>query len=224
MAATTRRSMIERREQELRRKEFQREDLVRELNQEAVFRSNLTSDERVENTRRLRARKLREDEAAAQMALIESERQKQARELQRQEEERIVQEMEHRRAQQLKEEKLRQSIRENSEELRELEKKLNYAYMNKERAVQVQERQLLLLQEKAAEAERIREMNQNLEAQLQRETEKEQARHERSLEYRDALQTQLADSEVRRQQEYELFLREKAMVDDIVRRILEEDE
>lgn len=39
-----------------------------------------------------------------------------------------------------REEKLRQSIRENSSELRELEKKLNYAYMNKERALQIQEK------------------------------------------------------------------------------------
>ena len=48
----------------------------------------------------------------------------------------------------LRNEKLRQSIRENSVELRDLEQKLNYAYMNKERALQIQEKQLLLQQEK----------------------------------------------------------------------------
>jgi hypothetical protein len=53
-----------------------------------------------------------------------------------------VEEIERRREVQIREEKLRQSIRENSVELRELEKKLNYAYMNKERSVQIQERQL----------------------------------------------------------------------------------
>jgi uncharacterized protein YecT (DUF1311 family) len=45
---------------------------------------------------------------------------------------------------QVKEQKLRQLIRENSVELRELEKKLNYAYMNKERHLQLKEKQLLL--------------------------------------------------------------------------------
>ena len=48
----------------------------------------------------------------------------------------------------LRNEKLRQSIRENSIELRDLEQKLNYAYMNKERALQITEKQLLLKQEK----------------------------------------------------------------------------
>jgi len=48
----------------------------------------------------------------------------------------------------LRNEKLRQSIRENSVELRDLEQKLNYAYMNKERALQITEKQLLLKQEK----------------------------------------------------------------------------
>lgn len=48
----------------------------------------------------------------------------------------------------LRKEKLRQSIRENSVELRDLEQKLNYAYMNKERALQITEKQLLLKQEK----------------------------------------------------------------------------
>ncbi len=43
----------------------------------------------------------------------------------------------------MREQKLRQSIRENSTELRELEKKLNLAYMNKERALQLQEKALI---------------------------------------------------------------------------------
>ena len=50
--------------------------------------------------------------------------------------------------QRFREEKLRQSIRENSSELRDLEQKLNYAYMNKERALQLKERELLLKKEK----------------------------------------------------------------------------
>lgn len=40
----------------------------------------------------------------------------------------------------LKDEKMRQQVRENSIELRELEKKLKAAYMNKERAAQIAEK------------------------------------------------------------------------------------
>jgi hypothetical protein len=54
---------------------------------------------------------------------------------------------------QVKEQKLRQLIRENSVELRELEKKLNYAYMNKERHLQLKEKQLL------SEKAKVRDLN-----------------------------------------------------------------
>lgn len=67
-------------------------------------------------------------------------------ELQREEE--LVRDMQAFHQKQIKEQKLRQSIKESSAELRELEQKLNYAYMNKERALQLQEKALLA--EKAA--------------------------------------------------------------------------
>ena len=61
----------------------------------------------------------------------------------RRKEEELVAQLEAIKHDHLKQEKMRQSIRENSSELRELEKKLNYAYMNKERALQLQEKALL---------------------------------------------------------------------------------
>jgi hypothetical protein len=157
----------------------------------------------------------------------------------------LVEEIERRRNEQIREEKLRQSIRENSVEIRELEKKLNNAYMNKERALQIQEKQLFMIKEKvtmwlgyhilvwqffsmfpyqAVESERIQEMKRQLEQQRLKELENEKLAYERSLAYKDALQGQLAENETRKQAEYEQFLREKAMVDEIVRKILEEDE
>jgi predicted protein tyrosine phosphatase len=63
-------------------------------------------------------------------------------------EEEIVLQMEKIHHQQKLEQKLRQSIRENSVELRELENKLNYAYMNKERSLQLEEKKLLLQHKK----------------------------------------------------------------------------
>ncbi|KAJ3412014.1 ubiquitin-conjugating enzyme E2 K [Chytridiales sp. JEL 0842] len=221
---TTRRSVIERREQGLRRKEFQREDLIKQLNQDNVYRSNLGSDERVENTRRLRGLKARQEEEQMQRTLIENERQRLEREARMIEEMRLVDEIERKRNEQIREEKLRQSIRENSVELRELEKKLKNAYMNKERALQIQEKQLTAIKEKSAESDRNSDMKKEMEAQRIKELEHEQMVYQRSLAYKDALQGQLAENESRKQAEYEQFLREKAMVDDIVRKIMEEDE
>ncbi len=60
-----------------------------------------------------------------------------------QREEELVREMQAYHQNQIKEQKLRQSIRESSAELRELEQKLNYAYMNKERSLQLKEKKLM---------------------------------------------------------------------------------
>lgn len=65
--------------------------------------------------------------------------------------EEIMKEIQRIQTERLRNEKLRQSIRENSVELRDLEQKLNYAYMNKERALQITEKQLLLKQEKVCD-------------------------------------------------------------------------
>lgn len=54
----------------------------------------------------------------------------------------VVCQMELLHKQQLREQKIRQSIHETSPELRELEKKLNAAYTNKERAIQLVEKKL----------------------------------------------------------------------------------
>lgn len=54
--------------------------------------------------------------------------------------------IEKKKQEQLQQEKYRQAVRENSSDLRELERKLKEAYINKERAIQVQESILKLKQ------------------------------------------------------------------------------
>lgn len=76
----------------------------------------------------------------------EEERKRQIETLRRDEE--IMAQLEKFKLGQLRDEKLRQSIRANSTELRDLEQKLNYAYMNKERSLQVKAKELLVKQEK----------------------------------------------------------------------------
>ena len=74
------------------------------------------------------------------------------------------------------------------------------------------------------EAERIRDMEKLHGHLLDNADVKEKEAHERSIQYHKALTDQLADHEARKQQEFEQFLREKAMVDEIVSKIVQEDE
>jgi hypothetical protein len=61
---------MERRELEHRRKEFHREDIIKQLKNDAVLNGIIDSNERVENKRRLRGQQIREEEYKTQEALI----------------------------------------------------------------------------------------------------------------------------------------------------------
>lgn len=52
----------------------------------------------------------------------------------------------------------------------------------------------------------------------------EQKRHEELVQYQRELEQQLMEREHKRQEAYEEFLKEKLMVDEIVRKIYEEDQ
>ena len=53
---------------------------------------------------------------------------------------------------------------------------------------------------------------------------KENQRWEESVRYQEQLEKQLAEKERRKQEAYEEFLKEKLMIDEIVRKIYEEDQ
>lgn len=224
MAATSKRAVIEKRDHELRRKEFAREDLLKQVNDDAVFLSNLHCDDKFENNRRLRIHRVMEEELQTHSLLAEKLRKKEDSEYKRQKEEELVKMIESKRLEQMREEKLRQSIRQNSVELRELEKKLSNAYMNKERSLQIEERIMIEKQERGKEQALITIMNKNLEAANKLELQKEREQYVESRDYKRQLQNQLQDHELRKLQEFELFLRDKAMIDAIVAKINAEDE
>ncbi|ETE73043.1 Meiosis-specific nuclear structural protein 1, partial [Ophiophagus hannah] len=74
---------------------------------------------------------------------ILAEESKRLKDLELQQEEKLATELARLNHDKLKDEKMRQQIKENSIELRELERKLKSAYMNKERAVQIAEKEAL---------------------------------------------------------------------------------
>ncbi|MEQ2170586.1 hypothetical protein GOODEAATRI_001795, partial [Goodea atripinnis] len=113
------------------------------------------------------------------------------RQRQLEQEERMAKELARIEHEKQRDEKMRQHIREN----RELKSKLKAAYVSKERAAQIAEKEALRLQTIVGDAP-----------------------HQRGLEQ------QLMEKERRRQEAYEEFLKEKLMVDEIIRKIYEEEQ
>jgi hypothetical protein len=117
-----------------------------------------------------------------------------------------------------------QKICEEAPELRELDRMLKIAYLNKERAVQYEEKILLALKEQ----ERIQAIEDEIETErirsLRAESNKDYEKRLMYQQQRAALQDQINEkrarlAEARAQIEYE-----KTMVDDIVNKINQEDE
>lgn len=67
-------------------------------------------------------------------------------------------------------------------------------------------------------------MQEEFQRALEVEREKEKQRWEESVRYQEQLEGQLAEKERRKQEAYEEFLKEKLMIDEIVRKIYEEDQ
>lgn len=59
---------------------------------------------------------------------------------------------------------------------------------------------------------------------LEAETAKEKRRYEESVLHQQQLEKQLLEQEKKKQEAYEEFLKEKLMIDEIVRKIYEEDQ
>ncbi|XP_040181176.1 meiosis-specific nuclear structural protein 1-like [Rana temporaria] len=182
------------------------------------------SGNRVEKKRYLRRLQDEEQERQMEDAIQHAEETKRLKELQLEQEERMATELARIKQEKLKDEKLRQQIRENSLELRELEQKLKSAYLTRERAAQVAEKEVVKYEKIKRESEIARKMKEEHERASEEELAKETRRYHEKLHYQKELETQLEEKEIKRQEAYQEFLREKILVDEIVRKIYEEDQ
>lgn len=139
-------------------------------------------------------------------------------------EERLARELERRKLDEIRDEKMRQQIRESSLELRELEQKLKSAYMNKERTAQIAEKEALKYDKMARDAEIAKQMKEEHERAHEAERQREMEKYREQIRYQQDLERQLEEQEEKKQQAYEEFLKEKLMIDEIVRKIYEEDQ
>ena len=76
----------------------------------------------------------------------------------------------------------------------------------------------------AAERQIHARMEEEYKRALEVEKQKEMQRWEESVRYQEQLEKQLAEKERLKQEAYEEFLKEKLMIDEIVRKIYEEDQ
>ncbi|XP_053898524.1 meiosis-specific nuclear structural protein 1 [Malaclemys terrapin pileata] len=182
------------------------------------------AEERVDQKRLTRLLKDEEYERQMEEAIQKAEENKKLKELQLEQEERLATELARLNYEKLKDEKMRQQIRDNSLELRELEKKLKSAYMNKERAAQIAEKEAIRYEKMKRDAEISQKMKEEQERVIMEESSAELRRNKEKILYQQELEKQLEEQEKKKQDAYEEFLKEKLMIDEIVRKIYEEDQ
>ncbi|XP_007520981.2 meiosis-specific nuclear structural protein 1 [Erinaceus europaeus] len=182
------------------------------------------NDARVERKRLLRLLQDEQFELDMEEAIQKAEENKKLRQLQLEQEEKLAAELARLKHESLKDEKMRQQVRENSIELRELEKKLKAAYMNKERAAQIAEKDAIKFEQMQRDAEIAKTMMEEHERLMKEETAAEARRHKSKAQYSHDLDKQLVEQEHKKQEAYKQLLKEKLMIDEIVRKIYEEDQ
>ncbi|NWI78228.1 MNS1 protein, partial [Dryoscopus gambensis] len=174
-----------------------------------------------------RAARLRaelERERRLDEALRAAEENRKQRVLQLEREQKLAAELARRNLEKMKDEKIRQQVRANSLELRELERKLKSAYMNKERAAQIAEKKAIYDEKMKWEDEVAQEMKEEYDRFLKEEMSAELRRNQEKKMYHQELDKQVEEQEKKKQEAYEEFLREKCMIDEIVKKIYEEDQ
>lgn len=120
------------------------------------------------------------------------------------------------------EQKLRQQIRENNQELRELEMKLKAAYVGKAIKAQLAEKELKQMKERLEAENEMELIRQRNRIEEEKEFKRKEEHKDKQRELLTALQEQIIDKRVLRQRLYKEYLREKNIIDEIVRRIQDE--
>lgn len=119
-------------------------------------------------------------------------------------------------------EKMRQQIRESTQELRDLEIKLRAAYVAKGLMAQRMEKEARTAEERRNEEKENERLLKARMSDLEDERRKEEDELKRKLDLRNALQDQIITTNQRKQFLYEEFLKEKTILDEIVKRIYDE--
>eukprot|EP01031_Cornospumella_fuschlensis_P032437 gene32437-39225_t len=204
--------------------EQQRRELAAFGNENANLMSVAAAQGRIEAQRRLTQQQISRTEQMYDEQLRKQEYDKKFRELTIMQNQALATELNKEAADEERHRREIQKICEDAPELRELERVLKIAYLNKERAVQYEEKIALAMKEQ----ERIQAIEDEMEAErlrsMRAESSKDQEKRRAFAQQRAVLQKQIDEKRARLAEAKAQIEKEKNMVDDIVRRINEEDE
>ncbi|CAF3228112.1 unnamed protein product [Rotaria socialis] len=207
----------------------------RELEADRVLRERQLTQGRIEtemqqfagntvNKRHVREQARVERDRAMEDSIIRVQTEKQQATEMRSQNERLAAELERVKLEKFRDEKMRQQVRETSYELRDLESKLRAAYVQKARTAQMAEKEALKFDSYLEDAEIVRRMRTETDKDEQDRRQREIIRQQEMIRYKQELERQLEEKALGKQKAYEEFLREKLVVDEIVRKIYEEDQ
>lgn len=181
----------------LRRAEEQRVSELARYGHESRWLSNCAEKESmVDQAREANSMARRAAEEQQRKLLSEKQENRQRETARKEMERRMAQEIRRQKTEQDKRERELQRICDTSEELKDLERQLKIAYINKERAAQHQETLLLKKLENDREQAIEEKMEYDRQEEIRRQVERENERRERLIAQKAVLQKQMLEMEV----------------------------
>lgn len=182
------------------------------------------SERRVESLRWQREAEEEQKEYEEDFKVIQTAQQKAQKAQITEMEENIARELEDRHAAAIRTEMNRRRICAGSDELKALRRKLQAAEMNKLRKGQKKEKEVFAVEEKVYEKDIAGVMEAKRQVELAKEAVVADNKHTQRLTTKDLQLKAIADRSFDREAEYEIFLKDKQQVADIVDRIAREDQ
>lgn len=213
----------EQREATRRVQEYAREEIKRHNSEQKCLKAVSADMERDDFRRKAREFRERNAELSVLQNMYEADKAKELATMRAQDEERISATLAEKQRQEQKKQKEIQRLREESAELRELAEKIRTAKVSKERALQVQEKAMLAEQEREHQRQFDDMMTDLAAAAEQRHREEQQRVKEGKIEAKHVLQQQMAERLEAAKLASAECERERALVDEVVRRLAEED-
>mmetsp|Transcript_14665 Transcript_14665/g.19037 ORF Transcript_14665/g.19037 Transcript_14665/m.19037 type:complete len:542 (+) Transcript_14665:137-1762(+) len=206
-----------------RRREDKHHDLINFTSKGQQLAHSAKMEVDISNRRRAERTKQIMNEERMQKMIEEGEYKAKNDQLIMSQNEQLATELERRRIDRERKEREIQRICEESTELKALESRLKVAYMNKERAAQHEEREVLNRMEREQQMAMEDAMEVDRQFMVAAEMEKAKARRMVTLEQKSVLQLQIREREELLIQAQQEAIRDKAMVDEVVSKIEAED-
>eukprot|EP00195_Chlamydomonas_chlamydogama_P011039 CAMPEP_0202890232 /NCGR_PEP_ID=MMETSP1392-20130828/721_1 /ASSEMBLY_ACC=CAM_ASM_000868 /TAXON_ID=225041 /ORGANISM="Chlamydomonas chlamydogama, Strain SAG 11-48b" /LENGTH=479 /DNA_ID=CAMNT_0049573769 /DNA_START=242 /DNA_END=1678 /DNA_ORIENTATION=- len=215
---------VEQREVRRRAQDAARGEIERYYNEQRAYDVQAGNPMKDDIKRREREAKERAQEAQMLDSLYQAEKTRELALIRAEEEEKLTNALSRRQQEKDRKDKEIQRLREQSSELRDLAEKIRIARMNKERSLQLQEKAQIKQQQMEYDHAFNTYVEQSEAAAAAREAEAQARRREQNVKARMVLEEQMLEKQDALRLAEEEHLRERMMVDEVVRRIMEEDQ